>query len=171
MADVMIAAGLLAIERIVYILIARDPHGFRRLLGLETRAEAVESVRRLFYVFKALQIGVFGWWILRDGVAEVASGGPAVVAAGLTLMALGQVLNLAVFRRLGTTGTFYGAQFGYALPRITAFPFSWFRHPQYLGTVLSIWGLFLAARYPDLTWYVLPAIETVYYAVATRCEP
>ena len=51
-----------------------------------------------------------------------------------------------------------------------AFPFSWLRHPQYVGTVLTIWGLFLTVRFPHDDWYVLPVLETVYYAVEAYFE-
>jgi hypothetical protein len=44
------------------------------------------------------------------------------------------------------------------------------RHPQYVGTVLAIWGLFLAVRFPHDDWYVLPVLETVYYAAGAYFE-
>ena len=36
--------------------------------------------------------------------------------------------------------------------------------------MLTIWGLFLARRFPHDDWYALPVIETLYYAAATRLE-
>lgn len=171
MLDIVIAAGLLAIERASYVWIARQPDRFVRTGGYASADEAVDGVRRLFYAFKVLQLGVFTWWCLRDGGPDHwLSGRAAVVGAGLALIAVGQALNAAVFHRLGTAGMFYGAEFGLRLPRSQAFPFSWFRHPQYVGTLLSIWGLFLLARFPADDWYVLPAIETVYYAAGARLE-
>jgi len=50
------------------------------------------------------------------------------------------------------------------------FPFSLLSYPQYVGTMLTIWGVFLALRSPHADWYVLPAVETVYYAAATWLE-
>src|SRR5262245_53735664 len=49
-------------------------------------------------------------------------------------------------------------------------PFSLLAHPQYVGTVLTIWGLFLALRFPHDDSYALPVIETLYYAAATWLE-
>jgi methylene-fatty-acyl-phospholipid synthase len=53
-------------------------------------------------------------------------------------------------------------RFGQSVPWVEGFPFSVVPHPQYTGTVLSIWGLFLLARYPY--WIALPILATVYYA-------
>jgi methylene-fatty-acyl-phospholipid synthase len=50
------------------------------------------------------------------------------------------------------------------------FPFSLFKHPQYVGTVLSIWGFFLVARYPQDDWWLLPALETIYYGIGAVLE-
>jgi hypothetical protein len=43
-------------------------------------------------------------------------------------------------------------------------------HPQYVGAVLTIWGVFLIVRFPHGDWLVLPALETVYYALGARFE-
>ena len=50
------------------------------------------------------------------------------------------------------------------------FPFSLLSHPQYVRTMLTIWGVFLALRFPHADWHVLRAVETVYYAAAARLE-
>ncbi len=59
-------------------------------------------------------------WYLWDGVITTAtvrllpaSGNRLVVAAGLTLIAIGQVFNFGVFYQLGSVGVFYGNRFGY----------------------------------------------------------
>jgi methylene-fatty-acyl-phospholipid synthase len=80
------------------------------------------------------------------------------------------MLNMSVFYRLGKVGVFYGNKFGYALPWCQALPFSLLRHPQYVGTVLAIWGLFLLVRFPHDDWYMLPALETLYYALGAHFE-
>src|SRR5262249_14706094 len=82
----------------------------------------------------------------------------------------GQALNFGVFYRLGATGVFFGDQLGHEVPWCRAFPFSWIAHPQYVGTVLTIWALFLAARFPHPDWYVLPGVATAFYAVSAHLE-
>lgn len=166
--DTILAAALLSIERLAYIGIARRPHVFRRLVA-PLAPEPVDAVRGLFYAFKVVQIGVFAWWITRGAPPAIGTV-PAAVVAGLAIGLVGQTLNAMVFKRLGPAGTFYGAEFGMALPRVEAFPFSWIRHPQYVGTVLSIWGAFLALRAPHPDWWVLPAIETAFYAAGATLE-
>src|SRR5262249_47877308 len=85
-------------------------------------------------------------------------------------MVAGQALSVGVFWRLGRTGVFYGGQFGLRLPWSEGFPFSWFKHPQYVGAVLSIWGFFLMMRFPSVDWWILPALETAYYVAGARLE-
>ena len=129
-------------------------------------------VQRLFYLFKALQVSVFVGWCYyfgRGSFFAVRQGlGP--VALGLTILVIGQSLNWAVFYRLGTLGVFYGNRFGHQIPRYRGFPFSLFNHPQYVGTVASIWGFFILTRFPSPDWYLLPAVETFYYGVGAWLE-
>ena len=80
------------------------------------------------------------------------------------------MLNAAVFVRLGVTGVFYGNRFGHAVHWRYGFPFSWIRHPQYVGTVATIWGVFLALRFPNPDWIALPLLETAYYVAGAFLE-
>ena len=82
----------------------------------------------------------------------------------------GQILNVSVFYRLGKVGVYYGVRFGHPVPWCNDFPFLLLRHPQYVGAVMSIWGFFLIMRFPHGDWFVLPALETVYYAMGAYYE-
>ena len=93
-----------------------------------------------------------------------------MLAVAAALMGFGQLLNFGVFYRLGAVGVFFGDRLGHAVPWCREFPFSWVSHPQYVGTVLTIWGLFLAVRFPQPDWFLLPVLETVYYALGARLE-
>ena len=93
-----------------------------------------------------------------------------MLGLGGAMIIIGQILNISVFYRLGKVGVFYGNILGYELPWCREFPFSWLKHPQYVGTVLSIWGFFLVMRFPHEDWYLLPSLETVYYAFGAYCE-
>ncbi len=55
-------------------------------------------------------------------------------------------------------------------PGAEKFPFSLLKHPQYAGALLSIWGFFLAMRFPHPDWYLLPSLETLYYALGAYLE-
>jgi phosphatidyl-N-methylethanolamine N-methyltransferase len=170
-----VAAVLLSLERICYVWAWRGTGSFLAFCASPAVSglgeEPVAVLERLFYAFKALQLGVFASWFLVHGqgslwpTAEL----PQCIL-GTLVIAVGQTLNLAVFFRLGRTGVFYGNRFGHSLPRCEQFPFSILRHPQYVGTVLSIWGLFLMMRFPHGDWFVLPMLETIYYVVGSHLE-
>jgi methylene-fatty-acyl-phospholipid synthase len=132
----------------------------------------VDVLAFLFGGFKALQGAVFVGWCYFLGDGSLWPRDPWVwsLAAGGALIASGQLLNVSVFWRLGKVGVFYGNKFGYQIPWDQAFLFSFFKHPQYLGALLSIWGFFLVIRFPHDDWYLLPLLETVYYVLAAFYE-
>lgn len=169
------AAGLLSLERVSYVWISRKPEAFRAVChasGVSLAQDPIEAVRTLFFAFKVLQGAVFTWWCLEHGggVLATASDDTVVMASGVVLIVVGQVLSSAVFWRLGRVGVFYGHNFGHHVPYCRAFPFSLCEHPQYFGAVLSIWGLFLLMRFPQADWMALPLLETAYYAIGARLE-
>ena len=146
------------------------PYAEARFAGI--LGEPVDALRRIFYGFKALQLLVFvGWcYLYGDGSLLPASGSVLPPVAGLLLIAIGQVFNIGVFFRLGNQGVFYGNRFGFEIPWNEAFPFSLLKHPQYVGAVLSIWGFFIAMRFPRADWYLIPSLETVYYFLGACLE-
>jgi methylene-fatty-acyl-phospholipid synthase len=171
----LIAAALLSLERICYVWVWRFPEAFRRLchgLFRGVLVEPVAAIRRSFYGFKFLQIMVFAGWfyIYGHGSLWPASGSLPIVAVGLVLIVIGQILNVGVFFRLGNNGVFYGNRFGLRIPWVNAFPFSLLSHPQYVGAVVSIWGLFIAIQFPRSGWYLLPSLETSYYFLGALLE-
>ena len=169
-----LAAVLLSIERIAYVWISNAPTSFVAWAG-STAGRAgspVDAVRMLFLAFKGVQGVVFLAWILVHGGGHVfppPGGWPACVAGGLAIL-VGQTFTLTAFRQLGKIGVFYGNQFGHPVARSRAFPYSLMAHPQYVGAVISIWGLFLMLRFPHPDWYLLPLLESVYYAVGSKLE-
>lgn len=170
---ILAAAVLLSLERISYVWISWRPEAFARACAVLPGPwrDPVKAVRTLFLAFKVIQAVVFAGWMWHFGGRHFAlTDSPAAWGVAIALVAAGQVLNLGVFYRLGWTGAFYGAQFGRPIAWTSAFPFSLTSHPQYVGTVLTIWGVFLIGRFPHPDWYVLPAIETVYYGLGARYE-
>jgi hypothetical protein len=169
----LVAALLLAPERICYVWIARYPQAFRCACATPAVAwigEPVAVVAALFAVGKTLQCAAFAFWFYVHGRVGPWTPTPVVLDTAWGLVVIGQVLNWGVFYRLRYVGVFFGDRLGYEIPWIRAFPFSWVAHPQYLGTVLTIWGLFLAVRFPHPDWYLLPVVETLFYAVGARLE-
>ena len=160
-------------ERLAYAWIWRHPEEFRAWCDRVTvdGIRPVDGLRYLFYGFKVLQLAVFaGWCYLHGGRLVRFDAGAGPIAAGALLIGIGQLLNFAVFYRLGNIGVFYGNRFGHLSLSCRRFPFSIFEHPQYVGAVLSIWGLFLILRFPHEDWIALPLLETAYYYLGARAE-
>lgn len=51
-----------------------------------------------------------------------------------------QVLNFSIYRAIGKAGVYYGFKLGFPVPWHTGFPFNVVSHPQYVGSVLTVWG-------------------------------
>ncbi len=172
---IVICSALLSIERISYFLIWRHPEAFNRLCQQPLVAlvgEPVDVLQKLFYLFKVIQVGVFlGWCVVfsPDGIA-MPSNHPLVLGLAGALLSVGLFLNASVFHRLGKVGVFYGNKLGHEVPWVHGFPFSVLNHPQYVGTLLNIWGFFLLMRFPHPDWVILPIIETIFYAIGARYE-
>jgi protein-S-isoprenylcysteine O-methyltransferase Ste14 len=169
------AAVLLSVERICYVVVWRAPELFRawcRRSVVADGGDPIDVLAMLFGVFKALQIAVFLAWcyVHGDGSLRPPASSAWVLAAGGSLVAAGQFLSASVFSRLGKTGVFYRNKLGREIPWCSTFPFTWFRHPQYVGTVVSIWGFFLVMRFPATDWIVLPLLETIYYVAGAHLE-
>ena len=165
------SAVILAAERITYIAVSCRPIAFARLVDRVRflRSHQPEDVvAALFLGFKVVQVTVFASWF-REGDVHLFDA-PAASMLGVMLIAVGQWLNARVFLILGRVGAFYGAQFGRPVPWSTELPFSVLAHPQYVGAVMSIWGLFLLIRFPSPDWWVIPLLETLYYAAGARLE-
>ena len=173
--SLLVAAGALSVERICYAWVWYDPEAFRRFCSKPVVAnfgEPVDVLRNLFVCFKTLQLSVFLGWCYVHGNGTLIPPGEDGVWLGLggVLIAIGQLLNLGVFVQLGKIGVFYGNKLGYQVPWCQGFPFSVLRHPQYVGTVLSIWGFFMTTRFPHDDWFILPVLQTGYYAVGAYLE-
>ncbi len=166
-------AALLSLERLTYAAIWRAPNAFRRWSDRHAHGtSAIDTLAVLFVGFKVLQVGIFVAWCLiqSGGSLKPYSLDPLVLFAGVLLIAAGQTLNLSVFRALGKVGVFYGNRLGQRVPWQRTFPFTWFEHPQYLGTVLTIWGFFVVMRFPADDWLFVPVLETIYYAAGVWLE-
>jgi methylene-fatty-acyl-phospholipid synthase len=165
-------ALLLALERVAYAWIWQRPNAFRALVARSPWHDPVVALEQLFYVFKGIQVATFAGWCLYFGELLGWPRMELVPSALLatTLIVVGQVLNAAVFLKLGRVGVFYGNRFGHRVRWVEGFPFSLVDHPQYVGTLLTIWGVFLLLRFPFGDWIVLPALSTFYYLVGMLAE-
>lgn len=101
---------------------------------------------------------------------------PTMEEWGLTavLILLGQVLNAAIYKAIGADGVYYGFKLGRPVPWSSAFPFNaGYRHPQYVGAVLSQLGVLLpltTAATLDLGLGVLTAYWVTLYVITSIIE-
>ena len=121
---------------------------------------AVSAFSKMNLLLKLTQAyGVGQWWISSSNgdvngaqdmlgyLKENVSVQRLVVAA--ILMIAGQVLNAAIYYRIGDDGVYYGFKLGRTVPWCTKFPFNvGFRHPQYFGVVLNIWAIAIVLLSP-----------------------
>ncbi len=169
-------AFLLAIERLTYWWVWNYPDSFSTRVSGRPKClgegDPVEALKRLFLAFKGIQIAVMiGWsmWFAQTWLPWPTAPTPLLVA-GLAVLLAGQVLNAAVFWRLGREGVFYGTRFGREIEWQTGFPFSLVPHPQYLGALISVWAFMMIMRFPNPDWWALPLLMTVYYTAGARVE-
>lgn len=59
----------------------------------------------------------------------------------LALAGYGQSLNAGIFAAIGKVGVYYGFKLGHRVPWVTGWPFDTVSHPQYVGSVLTVWAL------------------------------
>ena len=100
--------------------------------------------------------------------APARRGGDAALAAALA--ACGQALNVAIYAAIGKDGVYYGFKLGRPVPWCDGFPFNLgFRHPQYVGGLLTQLGLLALASderslhaglAPLAAWWVLLYVAT-----------
>lgn len=170
----VISVLLLSLEKMCYMFVFNHPQCFKRFSeGFINQPEPpVKLLGYFLSAFKIIQLGVFVyWWHITSGlnIFQNTSNMPVMII-GLILIVSGQALNFSVFHKIGNTGVLYGKQFGYPVPWVTSFPYSVLKHPQYVGTLISIWGAFLVMNFSYEYWYAIPAVESVLYILGAEQE-
>lgn len=146
---VAVAAGVAPSQLLLYPLVWYNAKSFAKACK-KRKWKPVPVFARLVALGKVLQQAAFLVWVssLSGGsvaalYARLTAASPLQWAAFAVLMAIGQVLNLAIYRAIGADGVYYGFKLGAPVPWSTAFPFSaGFRHPQYVGGFASQLGVF-----------------------------
>lgn len=70
----------------------------------------------------------------------------------LSLLTVGQVLNISVYYKLGIIGIYYGNKLGYKFKWINSYPFNVVSNPQYLGCIFTLCGLYGLIHFPYLLY-------------------
>mmetsp|Transcript_104995 Transcript_104995/g.306767 ORF Transcript_104995/g.306767 Transcript_104995/m.306767 type:complete len:230 (-) Transcript_104995:149-838(-) len=138
----------------------------------------VDVFAKLEVVAKLVQLVSIALFLGRSGLAavlEALAGAPFWCWGVLGLyVALGQVLNFAMYVAIGNAGVYYGFKYGREVPWCYGFPFNaGLRHPQYVGVVLTLWGGLLVLLCPALVQLGLPQAVLLWgfmYAVMSAME-
>mmetsp|Transcript_18198 Transcript_18198/g.47454 ORF Transcript_18198/g.47454 Transcript_18198/m.47454 type:complete len:228 (-) Transcript_18198:1166-1849(-) len=106
-----------------------------------SKIEIIGKVQQLVTV-----VAVWGVGNATSAVAAAATGTAGVgLWYGLGFIAIGQLLNVATYAAIGDAGVYYGFKLGEKIPWCYGFPFNTgLRHPQYVGVVLTTWGIAMA---------------------------
>ena len=68
---------------------------------------------------------------------------------------------------------YYGTRLGVHVPWYTGFPFNVVSHPQYVGSVLTIWGVFaltLTQAHLSAGYAVICVVWSLYYVITGYIE-
>jgi len=191
-----IAAAIgISTSHVLYALVWYCPDHFRRVAEKSSLRFLGPNAVAVFAVFVALakfvqQLSVVLWaasvtelaghtnaqgtarwvtalvtkWLSRPNTAQWACAG--------VLLTCGQALNGAIYQAIGRDGVYYGFKLGRPVPWCSGFPFNLgFRHPQYVGGLLSQLGVLVplatvqtmeAGLLPLIGWWIVLYALTSY---------
>lgn len=66
--------------------------------------------------------------------------GHCMITATIRALAM-QALNLSIYDAIGGVGVYYGTRLGLHVPWHKGFPFNFVAHPQYVGSVMTVWAV------------------------------
>ncbi|WIA15070.1 hypothetical protein OEZ85_001768 [Tetradesmus obliquus] len=103
---------------------------------------------------QSLNVGIFQW------------------LAFLLLACYGQSLNVGIFQAIGHDGVYYGFKLGKVIPWVNGWPFDSVSHPQYVGSVLTVWGLvaLVWGQAPAAALGIMAGFWTLVYVVTAVQE-
>lgn len=101
---------------------------------------------------------VAAWYLLHHPAGvQLGNFTPLTTLLSLVLVGCGQTLNAGIFQAIGHAGVYYGYKLGHMIPWVEGFPFNVVSHPQYVGSVMTIWGaavLLWSQSPPGFGWLV-----------------
>lgn len=137
-ADAWAVCGILTLPHLLYAWLWMRPQDLRNIAE-----RPVATFANLAYALKGVQFAtVVYWWMqTHQGVFEWKDTNVVQVLLAAALLASGQALNVGIYRAIGKPGVYYGCRLGETVPWHDGFPFNVVRHPQYVGAVLTVWGM------------------------------
>jgi len=121
----------------------------------------VRDVVRIGITARTLELFLLAWVLYGYEISWRFS------AIKMMFIGAGQILNLSVYDKLGLEGVYYGGQFK-KLPMVTSFPYTICSNPQYIGCVLTHYGILLFYPYQEVCLISLYSI--LWYLATTDIE-
>ena len=154
--DILYWSLLLSPERIFYIMVNYNPQVVTKFF----HKNEVRFISTMCLFFKMYQAGIFYLYFVKYDINFKFS------LLGTLLILKGQLLNLYCFYLLKEEGIFFGNQYNKKLPWITTFPYNVMQNPQYIGVIISIWGMWFNTTDP----YTISMISSVLYYIGGKVE-
>jgi hypothetical protein len=171
--EVILGLAMFLPERFLYTFVWVAPKLYTKMVSMIGTGPMFEPIEFLFQGFvlcKGLQAGAFIQLYLRCGVPpiwETSDFSIWQMTTGISMMAVGQILNMWIYAAIGKKGVYYGCRLGAKIPWVYGRPFSLCPyHPQYVGAVLTIFGGVIALATPqhcEKGWLALCAGQLVSY--------
>mmetsp|Transcript_7454 Transcript_7454/g.14669 ORF Transcript_7454/g.14669 Transcript_7454/m.14669 type:complete len:192 (-) Transcript_7454:418-993(-) len=134
---------VLASPHILYAFIWFNSKTFMSIFGKKC-VKKFAFIASLLKVFQFSMVTLYVWSIRNEGLCfDFSKLNFFTFVIGVIIGAFGQALNSGVYRSLGIEGVYYGFKLGCKIPWVEGYPFNVVSHPQYVGSVLSIWAAFL----------------------------
>lgn len=172
----LLYGALLGPERLVYGFVYHFTPSFRKLAGMPSSGKAdLTIMHALVSSFKVVQVATVLYDLLPKTGYTIPFGrmfgdseSLVRVAAGVVLVAIGQVLNVSIYQAIGSVGVHYGRELGHDVPWCEGWPFTVLSNPQYIGVVLTFWGIYmmLSPTWWDVEWYAIPLVISFWYAMS-----
>ena len=164
---------LLSTPYAIYIIVWTQSDAFISLIKqLQLGVSPIDLFAYLVYAIKLLQLIVLTLYFFAIGFMWKFS--PIRTVMGTIIFAFGQFFNASTYHTIGYNGVHYGCRLNREkpIPWVYGFPFNVVSHPQYVGSVLSIWGILLVVWNLRLgfapVW--MACMWTWYYVVVSKVE-
>jgi methylene-fatty-acyl-phospholipid synthase len=168
--SITVAAAAVAASPMIWNIVARNEYRRHTMTKLVGDKYVACYLLAAWIFFSSLVRDYFFLAAVQANAALVVA--PEALASGLwaggtACIAVGLVLVVTSFWRLGITGTYLGDHYGIFMDaRVTAFPFSVLENPMYVGAVLAFLGQ--ALQYNSAVGVALAVWVHVVYEVATK---
>lgn len=166
-------ALFMALPHILYYFIWTQPKKWMELCNKHAKGQHPSDVMmKVAWGLKAVQFTSYFFFYIGLGETKLGEITALRFVAFLICFGVGQALNAGIYNAIGNHGVYYGTRLGVEVPWYNGFPFTVCPHPQYIGSVLSYYGLaFLLhnAEHHMALWGVA-VLMTGYYAVTGYIE-